>query len=296
MKLFRRSKSGPAGAAGGLMVTTALAGALVALPVPAAQDDEAPGVADSVPANPQSGVAPEAANPAYPPGVAEVLKMADAKVNTELIKAYIENSPTAYPLSASQIIDLRGRGLPDEVLVAMLQHNRELRAQGPQMSQPGAAPTAPTVPPAYPGGGYPYAPAPDYGYDYGAAPYTDYGYGGYPYGYPSYGYPYYGGYGYGFGFGWPFFVGFNTFGHHHFGNFGRFNSFHHGHFNNFAFHGGFHGGFNGGFHGGFGAPSPFHSGGSFSGHSMGFAVHGTFHGGGGGFHGGGGHGGGGGHR
>src|SRR5271157_5610370 len=41
------------------------------------------------------------------PGVPEVLRMVDAKVEPEVVKAYIRSSPVPYHLSADEIIALR---------------------------------------------------------------------------------------------------------------------------------------------------------------------------------------------
>src|SRR5258708_13908267 len=70
---------------------------------------------------------PAVAAPAYSPGVADVVKMADAKVDPEIIKAYIHSSPVAYSPSASEIIALNDRGLPPDVLTAILHRGGELR-------------------------------------------------------------------------------------------------------------------------------------------------------------------------
>src|SRR5262245_5498264 len=62
---------------------------------------------------------PTAAPTHYSAGVAEILKMVDAKVDPDVITAYVKNSSTAYNPTASEIIALRGRGVPNEVIVAM---------------------------------------------------------------------------------------------------------------------------------------------------------------------------------
>src|SRR6266436_1159488 len=52
----------------------------------------------------------------YSAGLYEILKMADAKVDPEVIKAYIKNSPIAYDPSAAEIIALKEHGLPADGL------------------------------------------------------------------------------------------------------------------------------------------------------------------------------------
>src|ERR1700747_3209088 len=69
-----------------------------------------------------------AAPPALSPGVADVLKMADAKVDPDTIKAFIRSSPVPYNPSASEIIALKERGLSSDILTAMLERGGELRA------------------------------------------------------------------------------------------------------------------------------------------------------------------------
>src|SRR5262249_44112042 len=52
-------------------------------------------------------------------GVSDVLKMVDAKVDAGVIKAYIQNSSTAYNPSANEIVALKQHGVSDDVLTAM---------------------------------------------------------------------------------------------------------------------------------------------------------------------------------
>jgi len=156
----------------------------------------------------------------YSAGVEEILKMVDAKVDPEVIAAYVKNSTVAYNPSASEIIALRARGVPNEVIVAMIQRGGELRARTMQANIPYPPPSATT----------PYAPGPTYqnppaseqpanpGYTYVEPSYQSYTYPTYSYSYPyysGYGYPYYSGYygypyygssfGFSIGFGWPFY-------------------------------------------------------------------------------------------
>jgi hypothetical protein len=148
--------------------------------------------------NPGAVAAPTAPSARFSPGVAEVVKLVDAKVDPTVIQIYVQNSPTAYNPSATEIIALRDRGVGPELLTAMLQHGAEVRARSMRAAQ--AVPSA-VAPPTYPSAANPYAPVP--GYDYSAQPaYSDYSYS-YPassYAYPSYGYG-----GYGYGCGWPYY-------------------------------------------------------------------------------------------
>ncbi|PWU09210.1 MAG: hypothetical protein C5B50_27800 [Verrucomicrobia bacterium] len=181
---------------------------------------------------------PATAAVTYPASLNEVLKLVDAKVDNETIKAYIKGSPMAFSLTASQVIALKDRGVPQDVLAAMLQHNAELRGQG---AMAGAYPNLPPVNPN-PYGGYPYAESP---YDATALPVypADYsGYGnpiypqiydpwyytswytyGWPYYYGCYGYPYYGCYGYPYSrYGYGYYHHFHDFHHHGFDQFHHF--------------------------------------------------------------------------
>jgi hypothetical protein len=259
----------------------------------------------------QSSAAP-AAN--YQAGINEVLKLVDAKLDSEVIKAYIKSSPVAYSLSASEIIALKDRGVPQDVIAAILQRGGELRAEA-TMRGPYAGAPPPAAYPTYPYSANPYSefeasgapvypyPADYSGYGYPIYPQTYYPWyysyyytSGYPY-YGCYGYPYYGCYGHPYHcYGYPY----------HCGYFHNFHDFHHNDFNHNHLHNfntphttqpGMtarmfpHNGFNN--HVGFaaagrvGTPATFASHGSFAPAARGgFAVRG---GGGGGFHGGGGH-------
>ena len=159
----------------------------------------------------ESGAA-QPASPAvrYSPGVADIVKMVDAKVDPDVVLTYIKNSPTAYNPSATEIIALKDHGVRSEILTAMLQHGAEVRAQAMRAARaPGGNP-APQVPPAT---GNPYAPTYDTGAplvspSYGAVyPEASYVYPAYSYDYPISYYGWYNG-GYGWPWYWPsFYVG-----------------------------------------------------------------------------------------
>src|SRR5262245_23155164 len=63
-----------------------------------------------------SGGAGPAEAPHFSPGIADILKMFDAKVDIEVIRTYISNSAVPYYLNASEIILLKQRGIPNEVI------------------------------------------------------------------------------------------------------------------------------------------------------------------------------------
>src|SRR5689334_23028047 len=127
-------------------------------------------------------------------GIPEILKMIDAKVDVEIIKAFIKNSLVAYNPSAGEIIAMKDRGVPNEIVTAMIQRGGELRPSlsAPPVSAP-ARPPYNTAPPYDYGAATdmaPYAPSyPAYPYSYASYPYTSYVYAGYPY-YPYYSFSY----------------------------------------------------------------------------------------------------------
>lgn len=169
--------------------------------------------------------APEAATqPSFPPAVRDVLKMLDAKVEPGVVKAYIQNSPIFFNPTANQIIALKQRGVPDDLIAAMIQRGAEVRMQMAQAAQMTAAAqaAAPMPAPNTPPSAYDYGTAAPYDYYDSGYPYYGYGYpyGGYPYWWNTYGYPW--------GFYSPFFFGFGFGrGFHDFDRFHRgFNGFH----------------------------------------------------------------------
>jgi hypothetical protein len=155
------------------------------------------------------------ANINFSPGVRDVLKMLDAKVDPGVIRAYINNSPIPFNPSAAEIIALKQRGVPDDIITALMQRGAEVRAQMAQAATQSAVQT-PNAPPAgYP---YDYSAASSYAYPYD--------YAGYPYAYPNYGYPYnYWGYNsyYPWSYYSPFFFNFCL--HRPFCDFDRFHRF-----------------------------------------------------------------------
>jgi hypothetical protein len=193
----------------------------------------------------ENSSAVEVSKPAYISTItAEVVKLADSGANTTVLESYVNNSQSAYQLSADEIIYLHQHGVSDSVVTAMIERGARLTTQAvahqtaaaSTTQQPttqttySAAPTTTTYTPSrsvstvtYIGGGYPYY------YSYSYPWYSSYyGYPGYWYGYPrSYYYssPYY--------YGWPA-LGFSF-------SFGGHSRYHGG-----GFHGGYHGGFRGG--------------------------------------------------
>jgi len=105
----------------------------------------------------------------YSAGIAEIIKMLDAKVDAPVILAYIQNSPIPYNPDATELVALKEHGASTETMVALLHHGDQLRVQLAQVQS--AANPQPAVPAyEYP----PQAAYPPYPYDYpdaSAAPY-----------------------------------------------------------------------------------------------------------------------------
>jgi len=238
-----------------LTVTIALVGAVWA---PGAKALTADAVA---PAPAPAEVAPSAK---YSPPVQEILRMVDSKVDPEVIKTYIKNSPTAYSLTAEEIISLKKTGVSDDVITAMIQRGAEVRARAVQAGQP-----PPTVAaPQYSPGVTTYPSVPEYGADY-----SDYGtpyyYPSYP-NYYSYSYPYYYPYGYNYwGYGYPWYgYYYYPFYCHYCGRYHCFADGHHSHVNPHGHTGTFAGSHN------FGTVQgnqAFHPAGKFAGRSASFS-------------------------
>src|ERR1700719_1888762 len=86
----------------------------------------------------------------FSPGIPDILKMVDAKIDADVIKAYINSSRIAYNPNVNEIIALKDRGVSSDLLTALLQRGAEVRSQAP-------APVAP-APNPYPAVAAPYTP------------------------------------------------------------------------------------------------------------------------------------------
>jgi hypothetical protein len=71
--------------------------------------------------------------------VAEVLKLLDAKVSKDVIKAYIEGSSGAWNPTAADIIALKEHGAPDDITTALLKRGVEVKTQAVQAATEVAA-------------------------------------------------------------------------------------------------------------------------------------------------------------
>lgn len=239
-------------------------GALSCLPLSAALAADSNGspqviVTEAPPAvaAPAAAPAPQPVAPAkLPYGVDDVLKLSRAQVNDGIIQKYVQNGGIVYNLSPQDIVYLRGEGVSDQVVNAMLEQRNRVSAMAAQNTPPPAQP-APAVPPydtsaAAPAYNYAQAaptdvqPQPTYvqsapassvyviPYPQATAAYYGYPYSSYPY---AYSYPYsgyYGGYygpgislGFGFGGGWGHYHSFGGHGFRGGGSFRGGGGFHH---------------------------------------------------------------------
>jgi hypothetical protein len=257
MKRANKNLRGRGGASRLLLLIGASAGALLTVPAAVPNSDvHSPDTTATVSVSPPAAavnVSPPAAsasvsapapaantNPSgqpspYPAGVGEIVKMMNAGVDNNIIKAYIHGSFMYWNLSSQDIINLKQQGFPSDLMAAMLQRDSELRDQAMQAAQ--ANPNPPSTTTDY-GTNVPTVATPTYdsGQYAGNSAYpVDYSYPDYGYSYP---YPAYWG-GWGWGWGWPVwgggFVFFNSFGHCQFNR-----NFHVNNFHNNSFHNNFH--------------------------------------------------------
>ncbi len=101
--------------------------------------DPAPSTSNNALQTARSGVVPTN----VPPGVAEVIRLAESGVGDDVVVAYIQNSQVTFNLSADDVLYLRDIGLSSPAITAMLNHDRTLRNQAP----PNPVPTVPVEEP-----------------------------------------------------------------------------------------------------------------------------------------------------
>ena len=73
-------------------------------------------------------------------GTEEILKMLQAGVSKDVLKAYIETAQIAPP-NAADLVTLKERGVPDELTLVLVKRGAELTAQANQASASNATPT-----------------------------------------------------------------------------------------------------------------------------------------------------------
>jgi len=78
-------------------------------------------------------ISTQATAPNLAPGVADIVKLASARVGDSVILAYIDNAGTVYNLDAHQIVYLHDVGVSEPVISAMLKQKQKNMAQGARM-------------------------------------------------------------------------------------------------------------------------------------------------------------------
>jgi hypothetical protein len=81
----------------------------------------------------------EPAKVSLSPAVVEILKLLEAGISTEIVKAYVESSATAFSPSAADLIALKQHGVTDDLTKALLKQGAENRAQAAQAATAGTA-------------------------------------------------------------------------------------------------------------------------------------------------------------
>ena len=84
--------------------------------------------------------AQDSAKATHSRGVEDVMKLADAKVSKEVMLSFVETSSVAYQPSAGEVIAMKSRGVPDEVITAMLKQGAKVKAQVAQARREVAGP------------------------------------------------------------------------------------------------------------------------------------------------------------
>ncbi len=121
-------------------VKTVLAAPAIAAPVVPAP--AAPAVEQRV----APAVAPE--NLKITPGLAEIIKLAQAGVTEEVMLAYISNSEQRFTLGPDEIVYLNDLGVTSPVITAMIQRDGKLAAAKPAVAQPHVVSNVPAPAPA----------------------------------------------------------------------------------------------------------------------------------------------------
>ncbi|MGO8926423.1 MAG: hypothetical protein ACLQU3_05975 [Limisphaerales bacterium] len=75
-----------------------------------------------------------------PASIDQILKMFQAGVSKEVMKAFIETAQVASPLSAADIVTLKEHNLPDDLTVALIRRGAEFTAQANQAGASNALP------------------------------------------------------------------------------------------------------------------------------------------------------------
>ena len=105
-----------------------------AIPQPISSASEKPVTPNAGPSE-TSGL--DAKSPAqYSAGVNDVLKMVQAGISKDVVKAYIETAQVASPLTPADIVALKEHGVPDDLTVALLKRGAGLNGPGASNAAP----------------------------------------------------------------------------------------------------------------------------------------------------------------
>lgn len=118
--------------------------------------------ATPAPAAPAATTAP----PGMASGVSEVMKLFQGGTSADVIAGYVRNSPLSFYLTADNILFLQQQGVPEPVIMAMIQRYGELQRQTGMAARAAApiparapAPRYESYAPQYPAASYGYIPA-----------------------------------------------------------------------------------------------------------------------------------------
>ena len=99
----------------------------------------------------------------YSAGIAQIIKMLDARMDAQVIRFYVQNSLIAYNPSATELISLKEHGASAELLTALLHRGDALRVQpGSQATETQTNPASAAPPPDMA-----FVNAPEWSSDYG---------------------------------------------------------------------------------------------------------------------------------
>ncbi|MBM3877167.1 MAG: hypothetical protein FJ386_10650 [Verrucomicrobia bacterium] len=102
---------------------------------PAAPAQSKAVTADAAKPGPQAG-----SKPAQSRHVTDMVKLAEAKVSKDVMLSFLETSPTPVQPGADDVILMKSRGVPDEVVTAMLARGAKVRAEAAQARREVAGP------------------------------------------------------------------------------------------------------------------------------------------------------------
>jgi hypothetical protein len=107
--------------------------------------------AAAAPAAPAAPSAAETTPAKLPYGVADVLKLTQARVSEDIVLNFVLNSGTVYNLGPKDIINLRNQGVSDRVISTMMNQRNRVAEESAQQAASTPPPQSQPSPPAYAG-------------------------------------------------------------------------------------------------------------------------------------------------